>query len=154
MSYELLHSKAYESLQYGPAIKLLCFLHEKIRLEKLTGKKGKTRFQLKDNGHFSFTYKEGNHRGLSDQQFSKALRELHQAGFLDVYRAGSALKGDFSVYLLSDRWRLFGQPGFEKKEFPKSLYRIEAGFQVGHDLLQQRERAKAKKKKLTMRIHS
>lgn len=142
VGYELLHSKAYKSLNYGPALKLLCWVHEKIRVEKIQGKRGKNRFQVKDNGHFSFLYTEANQRGLSDQQFSKALRELHSQGFLDVVKPGSSLKNDFSVYSLSERWKRFGLADFEQKEWPQSMYRIESGFQPGHDLLSKRKKAK------------
>jgi DNA-binding PadR family transcriptional regulator len=140
-------------LKYVPGLKLLSWMHEKIRLEKIQGKRGKQRFQMKDDGKFSFTYKEGNYRGLSDQQFSRALRELHRVGFIEVHQVGSSRKKDFSIYSLSDRWKKFGEPGFEQKEFPTSLYRIEVGFRVGHDLLQKRIKATGKSKILPMRIH-
>jgi len=138
ISRELLHSEAYAKLDYGPAIKLLCFLHEKLRYEKIIGKKGKDRWQIRDNGHFSFPYTEANHRGLSDVQFRKALLKLHGCGFLDVVQAGSALKGDFTIYTLSDRWKKFDEANFEKKDFPKSGYRIKVGFQPGHPLFRRK----------------
>ena len=33
MPYELLHSRAYLDLDYGPALKVLHWLHEKVRYE-------------------------------------------------------------------------------------------------------------------------
>jgi hypothetical protein len=144
IGYELLHSRAFKDLDYGPALKVLNWMYEKIRVEKIQGKRGKNRFQVKDNGQFSFLYKEANLRGLSDTQFGRALRELHSHGFVDVARAGSARKGDFTIYLLSERWKRFGQPGFDEKEFPKSMYQIDSGFQVGHDFLWKRPKRKKK----------
>ena len=151
VSYELLHSKAYTTLNYGPAIKLLNWMHEKIKVEKIQTRKGKNRYQVKDDGKFCFLYTEANLRGLSDTQFGRALRELHSHGFIDVGRAGSAMKGDFTIYLLSERWKYFDEPGFEEKEFPKSMYRIDSGFQVGHDFLW--KRPKKKGKSLTIEIN-
>ena len=144
ISFELLHSKAYLMLSYGPAIKLLSWMHEKIKVEKIQNKRGKQRFQIKDDGKFSFTYKEANHRGLSGFQLYKGLRELHSYGFLEVQRPGSSLRGDFSIYTLSDRWRLFGQPGFEEKEFPVSVHRIDSGFKLGNKVWRKREKLKKK----------
>jgi len=101
MKYELLHSTAYRDLNYAPAIKVLNWFHEKIKVEKIEGRRGKQRYRVKDGGEMSFTYKEAVHRGLTHQKFRKAIRELHRLGFVDVVRPGSSMKGDWTVFKLS-----------------------------------------------------
>lgn len=54
-------------------------------------------------------------RGLS-----RGLQRLHEVGIIDRIRAGSALKGDFALYRLSDRWRNFGKQTFDPIPWPKA----------------------------------
>ena len=128
MKYELLHSAAYRDLNYAPALKVLNWFHEKIRVEKIEGRRGKQRFQVKDGGEMSFTYREAEHRGLTHQKFRRAIWELHHFGFLDVVRPGSSIKGDYSVFKLSSRWKGYGTPHFEEVQFPKSVHYINFGY--------------------------
>ena len=121
MSHDLLHSNAYQKLKYGPAIKALNWFHEKIRIEVNKKKRGKDRYRMINDGEISFTYKEALLRGLTSNQFSKALKELCRFGFIDVIKPGSGLMGDYSVFGVSQRWRDFGTPKFVENEFPKSV---------------------------------
>jgi len=127
ISFDLLHSKAYQDLSNGPALKVLNWFHEKIRLHIIKRKRGKNDYQIID-GDISFTYREAIFRGLSSQQFSKALRELHVFGFIDIEKPGSALKGDWTQFTVSDRWKEYGNPNFKNKEFPRSVHWINFGF--------------------------
>lgn len=128
IGYDLLHSKAYQGLKYGPAIKVLNWFYEKIRFEVNKKKRGKDRYQILNDGKIDFTYREAIFRGLTAQKFSKALRELHEIGFIDVKKPGSALKGDWTAFKLSDRWREFGTPNFKYVEFPRSIHWVNFGF--------------------------
>jgi hypothetical protein len=128
MGYDLLHSKAYRYLRYGPAIKVLNWFHEKIRIEVNKKKRGKERYRIVNDGDIDFTYREAIFRGLTAQKFSKALRELHQFGFIDIKKPGSALKGDFTVFAFSERWKAYGTPNFRRVEFPKSIHWVNFGF--------------------------
>ena len=127
MSFEMLHSEAYKRLNYAPAIKALNWFHEKIKIEVNKGRRGKNRYQVID-GNISFPYREAILRGLSSQQFSKALRELHKLGFIEVVKPGSALKGDWTQFEFSERWKEFGTPNFTNLEFPKSVHWVNFGF--------------------------
>lgn len=120
IGYDLLHSEAYMSLKYAPAIKVLTWFFEKVQFRVDKNKRGKKRYQMINNGEMFFTYQEAAFRGLSSNQFSKSLRELHRLSFIDVKKHGSGLLGDFTVYIFSQRWKLFGTVQFEQKEFPKS----------------------------------
>jgi hypothetical protein len=144
MSFELLHSEAYKRLNYAPAIKVLNWFREKVKLEVNKGKRGKHRYQIID-GDISFTYREAVFRGLSPQQFSKALKELHKLGFIEIKKPGSALKGDWTQFAFSERWREFGTPNFKHLKFPQSVHWVNFGFGA---------KPKRHKKKLDMRIHT
>jgi len=120
IGYDLLHSLAFQDLQYAPAIKVLCWFLEKIRLEKVSPRRrGMDRYK-RIAEEMSFTYNEARLRGLTDQQFSRALKELHSRGFIDVRKHGGGLMGDYSVYDVSERWRDFGTDKFKPTEFPES----------------------------------
>ena len=150
MKYELLHSTAYRDLNYGPAIKVLNWFHEKIKVEKIEGRRGKQRYRVKDGGEMSFTYKEAAHRGLTHQKFRKAIGELHRLGFVDVVRPGSSMKGDWTVFRLSARWKAYGTPHFEEVEFPRSVHYINFGYGSSNRRLSR----EAEGKKLGMNLHT
>jgi len=121
MGYDLLHSKAYRDLKYGPAIKCLNWFYEKVKVKVDKHKRGKKRYQVIDGGQMYFTYEEARLRGLSQNQFSRALKELYKLGFIDVEHFGSGLHGDPSVFIWSKRWRDYGTPQFTNQEFPNSV---------------------------------
>jgi hypothetical protein len=116
VDYELLHSEAFRSLRYAPTLKVLCWSYEKRKIRK-TGSR-KNRYQEIDDP-FSFTFSEAALRGLTHKQFGRAIRELYGRGFLELEKHGSGMHKDFSLYCFSERWRKFGTPEFERKEFPK-----------------------------------
>ena len=116
---ELLHSEAYQSLRYAPTLKLLFWGFEKRQVHRTNKRKGK-RFEVVDTP-FSFTYEEGKRRGLTDKQFGRAVRELISLGFWDLEKQGSGLRGDYSLYRFSDRWRMYGQKDFQRQELPKRV---------------------------------
>jgi hypothetical protein len=128
VGFDLLHSTAYKKLKYGPAIKVLNCFYEKVRYQVDKKKRGKYRYRLIDGGEIIFTYEEGEFRGLNSSKFSRALRELHHFGFIDVKRPGSGLKGDHTIFVLSQRWKNFGTANFEFKEWPKSVYSGNFGY--------------------------
>lgn len=130
MSFELLHSEAYRELTYAPALKVLNWFHEKIRFQVNKGKRGKNRYEVVNDGEIDFTYREAGIRGLTSHQFRNALRELNRIGFIDVKRPGSALKGDWTVFTLSERWKRYGTPSFDEREYPKSVHWVNFGFKT------------------------
>lgn len=129
MDFELLHSKAYCDLKYGPAIKVLNWFHEKIRVKVNKKERGAKRYQVVNNGDIDFTYREAAFRGLTSHQFRNSLKELHRTGFIDIRRPGSALRGDYTIFSLSDRWKMYGTDDFVCPEFPKSVHWRNFGFQ-------------------------
>ena len=119
MQTAILNSPAYEALTYGPALKVLCWFHLKKRMERVGGNRKRPLYECKNNGKISFPYEEANARGLSVQQFSRALKELHAYGFIDITRIGNAARGEYTLYTLSERWRDFGTPNFDRTKFPQ-----------------------------------
>jgi len=124
--FDLLHSDAYKSLNYAPALKVLNFFHEQLRYEKIKGKRSGNRYRLLNGGEFSFTYTDAILRGLTRAQYSRALKELHRMGFVDFVKAGSGLQKDYSIFTLSDRWQKYGSREFLEVKFPE---RAKFGFQ-------------------------
>jgi hypothetical protein len=119
---DVIYSHAFLSLDSPVALKVLMICHMKTRQRKIQGKRrGKEKYELVDEGRFSFTYSEAHLLGFSVGQFSRALKELHSRGFIDIAKMGSGLRGDFSEFRLSERWRNFGTERFQSVEFPKAV---------------------------------
>jgi len=113
-------SKAYRALNYGPALKMLNWAYEKGRdVETNKKKRGSKRYVIKLVDFF-FTYEEAAKRGLTHKQFSRAIRELHRYGFIEVVHQGSGLRENPNQYRLSERWRAYGTDTFEQIEFPEN----------------------------------
>jgi hypothetical protein len=120
VGHDLLHSRAYRSLKYGPALKVLNWCHEKLRFKVDKKRRGFARYQIVNDGEFTFPYSEALLRGLSSNQFSRALKDLYGFGFIDVKQFGSGMLEDPTIFTLSNRWQNFQKPNFEAKEWPKS----------------------------------
>ena len=120
MEFALLHSTAYRTLDYAPALKVLNWFHEKRTIDVNKKKRGAKRYKVLVQD-VSFTYTEAALRGLDHKKFARALRELHAHGFIDVIHLGSGKQRDFSRYALSDRWRTFETDDFKPIDFPKNI---------------------------------
>ena len=120
MEFALLHSTAYRTLDYAPALKVLNWFHEKRSIDVDKKKRGSKRYTVKIQD-VSFTYAEAALRGLDHKKFARALRELHAHGFIDVIHLGSGKQRDYSRYALSDRWLTFGAKNFVVIDFPKNI---------------------------------
>lgn len=120
LEFALLHSIAYRSLEYGPALKVLCWFYEKRGIDVDKKKRGAKRYRQKEEP-ISFTYREAAARGLDHKKFARAIRELHAHGFIDVVRLGSGVLRDYSLFQISERWRTYGKDTFQAIEFPKNI---------------------------------
>ena len=118
MGQDLLHSEAYKDLNYGPSVKTLNFFYEKVRLIKIKGKRrsGRNKFERVNSG-IVFSYDEAKFRGISGQQFSRALKELYVRGFIDVQKPGSGRRGDCTKFAISNRWTKRNRPLREEYRF-------------------------------------
>jgi hypothetical protein len=75
---------------------------------------------------FKFTYPEAKNKlGISDSTFRRAMKQLHDVGFIDYYSPGGLRcendpfredkKKDPKGYQLSLRWKRYGTPDFEAR---------------------------------------
>ena len=119
IEFELLHSLAYTSVTYGPAVKVLNWFFEKRSISINKRKRGDKRYVVRDE-EILFTYEEAAARGLDHKKFARAIRELHARGFIDVVHLGSGLRGNPNKYRLSERWRAFRTDAFENVAFPEN----------------------------------
>jgi len=78
---------------------------ERMRLEKLG------LWPPKKPKEFSFPLEEGPIHGVGKKATASGLRVLHDVGAIDRLHPGSATRGKFATYALSDRWRQWRPPG-------------------------------------------
>lgn len=71
---------------------------------------------------FSFLQREAVYHGLGVKTWQKGIRELHRVGIIDIVNHGSAKRGDYSIFILSERWRLWDKPGFDARPWPKAKF--------------------------------
>jgi len=125
---ELLESLAFGALTATSIRVYFAFLARR-QMENVTvgNKKGWTCI---NNGQIVFPYREAEQKfHLNMTTFARAITQLVEYGFLDIAHAGGGLQGDCTLYTISDRWKKWGTPEFEKKERQKDNRRL--GFQAG-----------------------
>lgn len=125
---DMYYSEAWHSIGKSASLintLLRCLQKRKWEYQKRKSKSKKEIIYINDG--FTFPYHEA--AGLKiagTTQHWKNLRKLVDYGFLDpVHQGGWYRKHerakDYSVYKLSDRWRKYGKPDFERIEMPKVL---------------------------------
>ena len=96
------------------------------------GRAGKKRWEIENNGEITFSYKEAMRMyDISYSAFRNAIDELREKGFLDVVAPGAGVHKVKNLYSLSDRWKLYGTPQYEKPK-PRPQGPINRGFQKGN----------------------
>ena len=123
LSNRLVDSKAFASLTTGASVKTLIWFWQKVKY----GKRGKKREtdspigridRIENNGELSFTYQEAGWRGMNAKRFSRALKDLHRLGFIDIKELGRGVKGKYTKYAISNRWEKYDTPDWEEIPFP------------------------------------
>jgi hypothetical protein len=132
---KLVTSKAFLSLKTPSAHKVFMIFYLKRQMKDLgRGKRGKKEnWVCVNNGDLVFTYKEAEGYGMSAGQFSRAIDDLREKGFLDINESGSGVYRYTNKYFLSERWRKYGTPEYEKPK-PRKKGPIIQGFQKGNQL--------------------
>jgi len=120
---DMFYSDAFNALS-ASAIKTLMRCLQKRKWEKLKGHRRK-QIIYTDEG-FIFPYREAAFLNIGTTQYWKNIKTLIALGFLDLIHQGGwyqkhEKEKDYSVYKLSDRWRLYGKQDFIKVEKPKAL---------------------------------
>jgi len=109
---DMMESEAFRSLSGKGMWVLLRFY------QKRTWEKGKTssrrRVTIYQTDGLVFTYVEALEFGISKAQFHRIIKELVEKGFIEVQHQGGGVGRDYSRYRLSDGWKKYGTPEFEK----------------------------------------
>ena len=122
-------SKAYRSLRKPASYFVLGIFMTKRKMIQV-GRKGKECWVIENNGEIEFTYGEAKSKyGITT--FKDAIDELMEKGFLDVAETGMGVHKVKTLYSLSDRWKLYGTPQYEKPK-PRPQGSINRGFQKGN----------------------
>jgi hypothetical protein len=122
---EIYYSEAFKAItRSGSTIITLMRCLQK-RKWKFEGKRKSKKMVYLDED-FIFPYAEAAFLGIGTTQHWKNIKKLIEVGFLDpVHQGGWYQKHererDYSVYKLSERWRNYGTPEFEKVEKAKVL---------------------------------
>ena len=99
----------------------------------MKGKAQKDRWVIINNGHIEYTYSEAEKKGVTRPRFMRAIDELVEKGFIDISHNGAGgLKGDKSLYSISDRWRHYDTDEYIPKSRPKDN-RSGRGWKRYHD---------------------
>ena len=96
------------------AVIVFLLFHKKRKLKNM-GRNGKERWVIINNGEIVFPYFEAKKQhGIPASTFSKAIDQLIEFGLIDINHQGGRMVKDMTTYFISDRWKKFGTPDFEK----------------------------------------
>lgn len=144
---ELFYSEAFMSLSASALRTLLrCLQKRKWVKVKVNGRKQ----NLYKNDGFILPYFEASYLKIGTTQHWKNIKILVERGFLDIVHQGgwyqkSESIRDYSVYLLSDRWKLYGTEDFKRIEKDKVL---QPEFYIRTNLERQKNKSNFTKVKL------
>ena len=122
----MIFSRAFLTLS-GKAPQVYMLFLSKRQLKRLSKDKDPI---IVNNGEIVFTYDEAEDYGIDRQAFLRALDQLIEHGFIDIAKTGAGLYKSSTFYSISERWREFGTPDFERRERKKRKQPF--GFQKGH----------------------
>jgi len=143
---DMYYSDAFKSLS-ASALRTLMRCLQKRKWEN--GKKYGKKVTIYLNDGFIFPYFEAAKLGIGTTQHWKNINKLVKVGFLDIQHQGGwyqkhEKEKDYSVYLLSERWRRFGTPDFKHVEKPKSL---QPDYYVQKNISRKKSKATSRKRR-------
>jgi hypothetical protein len=146
---DIFYSEAFKSLSASAMRTFMRCLQKRSWINR-KNHKGKP---IYSNDGFIFPYAEAELLGIGTTQFWKNMVTLVEIGFLDILHQGgwyqkNERQKDFSIYKLSDRWRLYGKDGFKKVEKVKVL---QPEFYIRSNL--EKKKAKATSPKRSCHLH-
>ena len=123
LTNKMIDSEAFQALRSVHSVKALIYFWQKAEYAKEKRKPGYESpignlSKILNQGKISFEYRIAGYRGMRPDQFAKALRELHRYGFIDFSRPGRGVKGEYSKFSLSDRWKMYGTDRWVEIPFP------------------------------------
>lgn len=125
LTNRMLDSEAFLALRYVHSVKVLVWFWQMTEYPKEKRRRGQESpignlKKIVNQGRISFEYRVARYRGMRPDQFSHALRELFKYGFIDIAYHGQGVKGDYTKYSLSDRWKTYDTPQWQEVPFPRS----------------------------------
>ncbi len=131
---QVIFSPAWRDLNTANALRVYVDFLYRRRFQKSKGRsKTKRKWMLVNNGEIIYTYTEAEELGMSQNTFKRAIDSLIDHGFIDIEESGFGMYKLATKYWISDRWRQWGTPHFEKRARPKrKRWRSDVGFQPGH----------------------
>lgn len=82
-------------------------------------------WEQSNNGEIYFTYAYAKEvYGVKyPGQHNRTLKQIHNVGIIDIAHQGGSMDGDRTLFSISHRWKKYGTPEFELKEWPKDYRR-------------------------------
>lgn len=134
---EILFSKAFRRLSKTklPAVYVYMIFRTKLIMKPFVGSKqkrsGKGKYYPENADEIKFTYDQAfNKYGITNGRFQRTIDLLIEVGLIDITKQGSGIQGDYTLYAISERWRLYGTPEFVAKKRPKR--KLHYGFTKGN----------------------
>lgn len=144
---DLFYSEAFRALS-ASAIRTLLRCLQKRNWEKRRDPGTNHKRIVYLNEPFIFPYQEAHFLGVGTTQYWKNMTKLIEVGFVEIVHQGGWYqqydrKKDYSVYKLSDRWKLYGTDDFKKVDKPLVL---QPDFYVRKNIEKQQARATSQKR--------
>jgi len=114
----IVESRAFVALT-GKSPQVLLIFYRKVRVEPAKHPKYRNEMIPSNDGALEFCYSEAKRRGITTGQFTRAISQLVEFGFIDIVEPGTGLFKVKTIYSLSDRWQKWGTPEFVKHERAK-----------------------------------
>lgn len=140
---DMFYSEAFKGLSASAMKTLMRCLQKRTWIKTRKGK------PIYSNDGFIFPYAEAQAvLDIGTTQFYKNIIKLIELGFIDLVHQGgwyqkNQKQKDFSIYKLSDRWRLHGKPGFKEGVKTKTL---QPEFYIRHNLEKKKMQATSQKR--------
>ncbi|MFH1731226.1 MAG: hypothetical protein ABIF82_06210 [Planctomycetota bacterium] len=113
-------SKAFLELS-GKAPHVLLIFQTKLQMTKRNDAKAGG-WEIGNNGEIVFTYREAASKyGIDKGQFTRALDQLIERGFIEIRRRGSGLHRSTTLYAVIEDWRLYGTDKFTPRSREKDM---------------------------------
>ncbi|MCH8313379.1 MAG: hypothetical protein IID17_10375 [Nitrospinae bacterium] len=112
---ELIYSRAYEGLpSVGKEMLVLFLLRQPVHQEN------NKKWVVTKDADISFPYTVAEKDfGISQPRFTRGLDALMSNGFIRLEYQGGGIKGDCSIYRISQMWRHYGMDKFRVLPRPK-----------------------------------
>ena len=123
----LVDSKAFADLTTGAVLQTLVWFWQMAEYPKGKRKPGAESVigridKIENNGDLSFTFQEAGWRRMKQGRFSRALKELHRLGFIDVSHLGRGIRGDYTRFAISTRWQRYDTDAWEEIPYPENFH--------------------------------